>query len=44
MIKSSKMRWDGFVALMAECKGAYRGLVVTPEGRRPFRRARSGWS
>jgi len=29
---------------MAECRGAYRGFVVTPEGRRPFRRARRGWS
>jgi len=28
---------------MEECRGAYRGLVVRPEGRRPFRRARRGW-
>jgi len=28
---------------MTEFRGAYRGLVVKPEGKRPFRRARRGW-
>jgi len=30
------MRWVGDIALMRERKGAYRVLVVKPEGRGPL--------
>ena len=34
------MRWAGHVARMGEERGAYRVLVVKPEGRRPLGRPR----
>jgi hypothetical protein len=36
MIKSSRMTWEGNVALMMEKKNAYRILVGKPEGKRPL--------
>jgi hypothetical protein len=40
MIKSSRMRWAGYVARMREKRNAYRILVEKPDGRlgRPRRR------
>jgi hypothetical protein len=32
-----------YVARMGERRGAYRGLVGKPEGRKPLGRSRSGW-
>jgi hypothetical protein len=32
VIKSKRLRWAGHVARMGERKGAYRALVVKPEG------------
>jgi len=36
VIKSRRMRWVGHVARMGEERGAYRVLVVKPEGKRPL--------
>ena len=33
VIKSMRMRWVGHVAHMADRRGAYRSLVVEPEGK-----------
>jgi hypothetical protein len=43
VIKSSRMRWVGHVARMAEGRGIYRLLVGRPEGKRPLGRPRSRW-
>jgi hypothetical protein len=43
VIKSRRMRWAGHVARMGEGRGAYRVLVVRPEGRRPLGRPRRRW-
>jgi hypothetical protein len=43
MIKPIRMRWVGHVARMGEGRGAYRILVVRPEGRRPLGRPRHRW-
>jgi hypothetical protein len=47
MIKSSRMRWRGYVARMGirgmHTWGAYRILVGKPEGKRPQRRSRRRW-
>jgi hypothetical protein len=43
VIKSRILRWAGHVARMEERKGAYRALVVKPEGRRPLGRTRLRW-
>jgi hypothetical protein len=43
VIKSRKMRWAGHVTRMGEGRGAYRILVVLPEGRRPLGRPRRRW-
>jgi hypothetical protein len=43
VIKSRRMRWAGHVARMGERRGAYRVLVVKPEGRRPLGRRRHRW-
>jgi hypothetical protein len=43
VIKSRKLRWTRHVARMGERRGAYRGLVGKPEGRRSLRRPRSRW-
>ena len=40
MIKSSRMRWAGHVALVGERRGVYRVLVKKPEGKRPLGRPR----
>jgi hypothetical protein len=40
VIKSRRLRWAGHVARMGERRGAYRGLVGKPEGRRPLGRPR----
>jgi hypothetical protein len=42
-IKSRRMRWAGHVARTGEGRGAYRILVGSPEGRRPFGRPRRRW-
>jgi len=43
VIKSRRMRWAGHVARMGEKRGICRGLMVTPEGKRPLGRPRSRW-
>jgi hypothetical protein len=43
IIKSSKMRWLGYVTRMEEKKNACRILVGKPEGKRPLRRQRRRW-
>jgi hypothetical protein len=43
VIKSRRMRWAGHVARMGEGRGAYRILVVRPEGRRPLGRPKLRW-
>ena len=40
LIKSRRMRWDGYVARMGEERGVYRVLVGKSEGRRPLGRPR----
>jgi hypothetical protein len=43
LIKSRRMRWVGHVACMGERRGAYKFLVVEPEGKRPLGRPRRRW-
>jgi len=43
VIKSSRTRWAGHVALMGEERGVNRVLVGKPEGRRPLGRPRRRW-
>ena len=43
VIKSRRMRWAGHVARMGEERGAYRVLVVKPDGKRPLGKPRRGW-
>jgi hypothetical protein len=43
MIKSSRVRWDGNIACMAEKRIAYRILVGKPEGIRFLGRTRRRW-
>jgi hypothetical protein len=43
MIKSRRMRWAEHVASTGERKGAYRGYVGKPEGKRPLVRPRRRW-
>jgi hypothetical protein len=43
IIKSSRVRWARFVALMGEIKNAYRILVGKPEGKRPLGGPRLRW-
>ena len=40
VIKSSIIRWAGYVACMGEGRGVYRALVGKPEGKRPLGRPR----
>ena len=40
VIKSRRMRWAGYVALMGDGRGVYRVLVGKPEGKRPLGRPR----
>jgi hypothetical protein len=37
VIKSSRMRWTGHVALIGEMRNAYKNFVVKPAGKKPFR-------
>jgi len=43
VIRSTKMRWAGYVARMGERIGAYRVLVVKPERKLPLGRRRNRW-
>jgi len=43
MNKSIRMRWAGHVACVGDMKGAYRVLVVRPDGKRPRGRPRLRW-
>jgi hypothetical protein len=43
VIKSTRLRWAGHVALMGERRGAYRVLVGKLEGRRSLGRPRRRW-
>ena len=42
-IKSRRMRWVGHVARMGDRQGAYRVLVVSPEGKRSLGRHKCRW-
>jgi hypothetical protein len=41
--KSRRMGWTGHVAHMGETRGAYKVLVVKPEGKRPLGKPRHRW-
>jgi hypothetical protein len=43
VIRSSRKRWAGHVALLGERRGAYRGLVEKIEWKRPLGRPRLRW-
>jgi hypothetical protein len=43
VMKSIKMRWAGYVVLMADGRGVYRVLVGKPEGKRQPERPRRRW-
>jgi len=43
VVKSRRMRWAGYVALMGEGRGVYRVLVGKPEGKRSLGRPRFRW-
>jgi hypothetical protein len=43
VIKSRRMRWDGDVARIGECRGVYRVLVGKPKGKRPLGKPRRRW-
>jgi hypothetical protein len=43
MIKSTRVRWTGHVALMMEKSNACKILVGYPEGKRPLGRTRRRW-
>jgi hypothetical protein len=43
MIKSRRMRWAAYVALIGEKRNAYRIFVGKPEGKRPLGRLRCRW-
>ena len=43
MYTSRRMRWAGHVAHMGEERGAYRVLVVKPQGKRPLGIPRRRW-
>jgi hypothetical protein len=43
VMKSRRMRWAGYVALMGEGRVVYRVLVWRPEGKRPLGRPRRRW-
>jgi hypothetical protein len=43
MMKSRRMSWAGYVALMVDEKNAYRILVGKPEGKRPVGRPTRRW-
>jgi hypothetical protein len=43
MIKSRRMRWEGYAAAMREKRNTYMMLVGKPEGKRPLTRLRRRW-
>ena len=43
VVKSSRMKWAGHVARMAEGRGVHRVVVGKPEGKRPMGRPRRRW-
>jgi len=43
LIKSRIIRWAGHMARMGNRRGAYRGLVVKSEGRKPLGISRRRW-
>jgi len=43
VIKSRRMRWEGYVARMGVERGAHRVLVGKPEVKRPLGRPRRRW-
>jgi hypothetical protein len=43
VIKSSRMRWVGYVPCMGEMRNEYKILVGNPEGKRPRERPRRRW-
>jgi hypothetical protein len=43
IIKSRRVRWEGYVAQMEEKRNVYRLLVGKPEGKRPLGRPRRKW-
>jgi hypothetical protein len=43
IIKSKRMRWEGYVANMGEMKNTYKILVRKPEEKRPLRRPSHRW-
>jgi hypothetical protein len=43
VIKTTTMRWAGYVTCMGEMRNAYNILVGKPEGKKPLRRYRHTW-
>jgi hypothetical protein len=43
VIKSRRMRWEGYVARMGEGRVVYRVLGGKPEGKRPLGKPRRRW-
>jgi hypothetical protein len=43
LIKSRKMKWEGYMAHMGEERKLYRVLMGKPEGKRPLGRPRRRW-
>jgi hypothetical protein len=43
VIKSRRMRWEGYVASMGKWRGVYRVLVGKPEGKRSLGIPRLRW-
>jgi hypothetical protein len=43
VIKSRRLRWAGYLALMGERRSAYRVLMGKPEERRSLERPRRRW-
>jgi hypothetical protein len=43
IIKSRRMRWDGYVAWRGRRRNVYNTLVVKPEVKRPLGRRRRRW-
>jgi hypothetical protein len=43
VVKSRRMKWAGYVALMVEGRGVHGVLVGKPEGKSPLGRPRRRW-
>jgi len=43
VIKSRRMRWEGYIERMGEGRGVYRVLVGRPESKRPLGKPRRRW-